>query len=69
MSEKITFTPREFQMDGARFEKRMKKTFKSSEKAWSKFLKPTVNILASLMGMAVGAKAKTLRLVKLLHTL
>ena len=36
----------------------MKKTFKGSQTAWKKFLKPAVNVAAPFIGMAVGAKAK-----------
>ena len=36
----------------------MKKVCKGSQKAWNKFLKPTINTLAPVIGMAVGAKSK-----------
>ena len=36
----------------------MKKIFKGSQTAWSKILKPTINTLAPVIGMAVGAKSK-----------
>ena len=36
----------------------MKKTFEGSQTAWSKFLKPTINTLAPVIGMAVGAKTR-----------
>ena len=35
-----------------------KKIFKGSQTAWSKFLKPAINTLATVIGMAVGAKSK-----------
>ena len=36
----------------------MRKTSKGSQKAWNSFLKPTINTLAPVIAMAVGAKSK-----------
>ena len=36
----------------------MKKIFKSIQTTWNKFPKPTINTLAPVIGMAVGAKSK-----------
>ena len=54
----ITFTPNHFQLEGAGFKNTMNKIIKGSQTAWSKFLKPTKNTLAPVIGMAVGAKSK-----------
>ena len=54
----ITFTPNQFQLEGDGFKNTMKKIFKGSQSAWNIFLKPTINTLAPVMGMAVGAKSK-----------
>ena len=54
----ITFTPHQFQLEGAGFKITMKKLFKGSQTAWNKFLKPTINTLAPVIGMAVEAKTK-----------
>ena len=56
--KQITFTPKQFQLEGAGFKNTMKKIFKGSQSAWNKFLKPTINTLAPVIGMAVGAKSK-----------
>ena len=56
--KQITFSPNQFQLEGAGFRNTMKKLFKESQTAWSKFLKPTINTLAPVIGMAVGAKSK-----------
>ena len=56
--KQISFSPNQFQLEGAGFKNTMKKLFKGSQMAWSKFLKPTVNTLAPAIGMAVGAKSK-----------
>ena len=36
----------------------MKNVFKLNQKAWDKFLKPTVNTLAPVIVMAVGTKSR-----------
>ena len=54
----ITFSPNQFQLEGAGFKNTMKKIFKGSQTAWNKFLQPAVNIAAPFIGMAVGAKTK-----------
>ena len=56
--KQITFSPNQFQLEGAGFKNTMKNIFKASQTAWSKFLKPTINTLAPVIGMAVGAKTK-----------
>ena len=38
--KQITFTPNQFQLEGAGFENTMKKIFKGSQMAWNKFIKP-----------------------------
>ena len=56
--KQITFSPNQFQLEGAGFKNTLKKIFKGSQTAWNKFLKPTINTLATVIGMAVGAKSK-----------
>ena len=56
--KQITFSPNQFQLEGAGFKNTMKKIFKGSQTAWNKFLKTTINTLAPVIGMAVGAKSK-----------
>ena len=55
---KITFSPNQFQLEGAGFANTMKKVFKGSQTAWSKFVEPTINTLAPVIVMAVGARSK-----------
>ena len=56
--KQISFTPKQFQLEGSGFKNKMKKIFKGSQKAWDKFLKPAVNMSAPFIGMAVSAKTK-----------
>ena len=59
--KQITFTLKQFQLEGAGFRNTMKKIIKGSQTAWNLFLKPTINTLAPVIGMAVGAKSKNAR--------
>ena len=54
----ITFTPKQFQLEGAGFKNTMEKRFIGSQIAWKKFLKPAVNVAAPFIGMVVSAKTK-----------
>ena len=56
--KQITFTPKQFQLEGNGFQKTMKKIIQGSQTAWNKFSKPTINKLAPVIGTAVGAKSK-----------
>ena len=59
--KQITFSSNQFQLEGAGFKNTMKKIFKGSQTAWNKFLKPTINTLAPVIVMAVGAKSKNVK--------
>ena len=41
--KQVTFTPKQFQFEGKGFKNTIRKTFKGSQKAWDKLLKPAVN--------------------------
>ena len=56
--KQITFSPKQFQLEGAGFKKTLKKILKGSQTASNKFLKPAVNVAAPIKGMAVGTKTK-----------
>ena len=58
MSKTNNIQSKSIQLEGAAFKNKMKKIFKGSQSAWSKFLKPTISTLAPVIGMAVGAKTK-----------
>ena len=55
--KQVTFTANQFLMEGYGFENTKKKS--KIQKAWVKFLKPTVNTLAPVVFMTIGAKTKT----------
>ena len=44
-------------MEGSAFKNTIKKVFKGSKEAWNPFLRPAVNTLAPIIGMALGTKS------------
>ena len=54
----ITFSPRQFQLEGGSIKRKLQKKFKGTQSAWKKFLKPAINATAPFIGMAVSAKTK-----------
>ena len=56
--KQITFTPKQYMLEGNGSKNTMKKIFKGSQITWNKFLNPAVNIAAPFIGMAVGTKTK-----------
>ena len=54
----LTFTPKQYQLEGGSIKTKLKKIFKGTEKAWNSFLKPALNIASPYIGMAVAAKTK-----------
>ena len=56
--KQISFSPNQFQMEGAGFKYTMKKIIKGSQTAWNKVLKPAFNIASPYIGMAVSANTK-----------
>ena len=54
--KQITFSPKQFQLEGAGFQNTMKKIFKGSQTAWNKFLEPALNMASPYFGLAVAAK-------------
>ena len=56
--KQINFSPRQFQLEGNGFKNTMIKTFKGSQTAWNKFLKPTINTLAPVIGMIVSSRTR-----------
>ena len=53
-----TFSPNQFQLEGAGFKNTMKKIYKGSQTAWNKFLKPALKIATPIISAGVAAKRK-----------
>ena len=56
--KQITFTPKQFHLEGGLIKSKLQKVFKGTQTAWNKFLKSAVNAAAPFIGMAVSAKTK-----------
>ena len=56
--KQITFTPKQFQLEGGSIKSKLQKILRGTHTAWNKFLKPAVNVAAPFIGMAVSAKIK-----------
>ena len=56
--KQITFTPKQFQLEGGSIESELQKIFKGTPTALNKFLKPAINATAPFIGMAVSAKTR-----------
>ena len=54
----ITFTPKQFMLEGGLIKSKLRKIFKGTQTAWNRFLKPALNIASPYIGMAVSAKTK-----------
>ena len=55
----ITFTPKQFQLEGGSFESKLKSIFRGTKTTWDKFPKPALNTASPYIGMAVSAKTKS----------
>ena len=54
----ITFSPNQFQLEGAGFKSKLQKIFKGSQTIWNKFIKPGLKMATPLISAAVVAKTK-----------
>ena len=57
--KQITFSPRQFQLEGGLRKRKLQKTFKRTQIAWNNFLQPALNIASPYIGMVVSARTKT----------
>ena len=56
--KQITFSPNQFQLEGAGFKNTIRKIFKESQTAWNKFLKPELKIATPIISAGVAMKTK-----------
>ena len=57
--KQTTFSPNQFQLVGSGFKKNtMRKSFKRSQTAWNKFLKPAMKIATPIISAGVAMKTK-----------
>ena len=56
--KQITFSPNQFQLEGAGFKNTMKKLFKGSQTAGNNFFKPALKIASPIISAGVAMKTK-----------
>ena len=56
--KQITFTPKQFQLEGGSIKSKLQKIFKGTQTAWNKFIKPSLKMATPLISAAVAAKTK-----------
>ena len=56
--KQITFSPNQFQLEGAGFKNKLKSIFKGTQTAWNKFIKPGLKMATPLISAAIAAKTK-----------
>ena len=54
----ITFTPRNFQIEGAGFKNTIENFSEGTEKMWNKFIRPALKIASPLFSAGVSAKTR-----------
>ena len=59
--EIITFSPRQYMLEGGSIKSKLKSILRGKQTAWTKFLKPAINATAPFTGMAVSATTKNLK--------
>ena len=56
--KQITFSPNQFQLEGAGFKNTMKKIIRGSQTAWNKFIKPALKKATPIISAGVAMKTK-----------
>ena len=63
----ITFTPRQYMLEGGPIKNKIKSIFTGTQKAWNKFLKPAIKTTGPFIGTAVIAKTKNPEVGQLIY--
>ena len=56
--KQITFSPNQFQLEGAGFKSKLQKIFKGTQTPWNKFIGPGLKMATPLISAPVAAKTK-----------
>ena len=56
--KQITFTPKQFQLEGGSIKSKLQKIFRGTKKAWESFIKPGLKMATPLISAAVAARTK-----------
>ena len=67
--QQITFSPKQFQLEGGLIKSNLKLIFKGTQTTWNKFIKPGLKMATPLISTAVAAKTKKPQSVQITNTL
>ena len=56
--KQITFTPKQFQLEGGSIKIKLQKKLRETKKAWDSFIKPGLKMATPIISAAVTAKTK-----------
>ena len=56
--KQITFSPKQFQLEGDSIKRKLQKAIEGTQTAWNKFLEPAIIATVPFIGMAVSTKTK-----------
>ena len=56
--KQITFTPKQFQLEGGSIKSNLQKIFRGAQTAWNKFIRPGLKMATPLISAAMAAKTK-----------
>ena len=56
--KQITFTPKQFQLEGGSIKSTLQKNFRGTRKAWDSFVRPGLKMATPLISAAVAVKLK-----------
>ena len=59
--KQITFTPKQFQLDGGPIRSKLQKNIQGTQTAWNICLKPGLKMATPLISAAIAAKTKNLQ--------
>ena len=54
----ITFTPHQYMLEGGSIKSKLQKTFRGTQTAWNKFIKPGLKMATPLISAVVAAKTR-----------
>ena len=67
--KQITYSPNQFQLEGAGFKNTMNKILEGSQTAWNKFIKPGLKMATPLISATVAAKTKNPQSVQITNNI
>ena len=67
--KQITFSPKQFQLEGGSIKSKLKSIFRGTKTAWEKFLKPALKIATPIISAGVAAKTKNPQSAQVANTI